>query len=149
MTVIFAYLFTLCQYFHDPVQVDTAQQVWVHEVACDHHVLDRQYFHCAQFRAVLRVWPVFVSEYHVQSEVFDAGFAEALFEDVRESGTKVCTIRPGFVNTSMAASDRLDPALMIQPEDIARAVLFVLTMPETACPTEITMRPQRSPYIRT
>jgi len=78
-----------------------------------------------------------------------AGFAEALFEDVRESGTKVCTIRPGFVNTSMAASDRLDPALMIQPDDIARTVLFVLTMPETACPTEITIRPQRSPYFRT
>jgi NADP-dependent 3-hydroxy acid dehydrogenase YdfG len=78
-----------------------------------------------------------------------AGYAEALFEDVRESGTKVCTIRPGFVNTSLAASDRLDPALMIQPDDIARTVLFVLTMPETACPTEITIRPQRSPYFRT
>jgi NADP-dependent 3-hydroxy acid dehydrogenase YdfG len=74
------------------------------------------------------------------------GYADALFEDVREYGTKVCTIRPGFVNTSMVASDRLDPGLMIQPEDIARTVLFVLTMPENACPTEITIRPQRSPY---
>jgi NADP-dependent 3-hydroxy acid dehydrogenase YdfG len=74
------------------------------------------------------------------------GYADALFEDIREYGTKVCIIRPGFVNTSMAASNRLDPALMIQPEDIARTVLFVLTMPETACPTEITIRPQRSPY---
>ena len=77
------------------------------------------------------------------------GYAGAVFEDVREFETKVCTIRPGFVNTSLAASDRLDSALMIQPEDIARTVLFVLTMPETACPTEITIRPQRSPYIRT
>ncbi len=74
------------------------------------------------------------------------GYADALFEDIREYGTKVCIIRPGFVNTSLAASNRLDPALMIQPEDIARTVLFVLTMPETACPTEITIRPQRSPY---
>jgi NADP-dependent 3-hydroxy acid dehydrogenase YdfG len=74
------------------------------------------------------------------------GYADALFEDIREYGTKVCMIRPGFVNTSMAASNRLDPVLMIQPEDIARTVLFVLTMPETACPTEITIRPQRSPY---
>jgi NADP-dependent 3-hydroxy acid dehydrogenase YdfG len=77
------------------------------------------------------------------------GYADALFEDIREYGTKVCIIRPGFVNTSLAASNRLDPALMIQPEDIARTVLFVLTMPETACPTEITIRPQRSPYFRT
>ncbi len=80
------------------------------------------------------------------------GYADALFEDIREYGTKVCIIRPGFVNTSLAVAasdDRLDPALMIQPEDIARTVLFVLTMPETACPTEITIRPQRSPYLRT
>jgi NADP-dependent 3-hydroxy acid dehydrogenase YdfG len=76
------------------------------------------------------------------------GYADALFEDIREYGTKVCIIRPGFVNTSLAASmsNSAAPALMIQPEDIARTVLFVLTMPETACPTEITIRPQRSPY---
>lgn len=75
-----------------------------------------------------------------------SGYAEALFEDVREHGTKVCTIHPGYVNTSMARSDRLDPEKMIQPEDIAQAILFVLGMPSTACPTEITIRPQYSPY---
>lgn len=74
------------------------------------------------------------------------GYGSALFEDVREYGTKVCIIRPGFVNTAMAASDRLDPTRMIQPDDIARTVLFVLAMPGTACPTEITVRPQRTPY---
>jgi NADP-dependent 3-hydroxy acid dehydrogenase YdfG len=36
---------------------------------------------------------------------------------------------------------------MIQPEDIARAVLFVLAMPVTACVTDMTILPQRSPYI--
>ena len=74
------------------------------------------------------------------------GYMDALFEDVRHHGTKVCVIRPGFVNTSLAVSDRLDPARMIQPADIAAAVIFVLRMPQTACPTEITIRPQRSPY---
>ena len=74
------------------------------------------------------------------------GYADALFEDIREYGTKVCTIRPGFVNTELVSSDSLDRGLMIQPEDIARTVLFVLKMPGTACPTEITIRPQRSPY---
>jgi len=76
----------------------------------------------------------------------NSGFCEALFEDVREFGTKVCVIRPGFVDTPMARSDRLDRARMIDPADIARTVVFVLTMPDTACPTEITIRPQRSPY---
>jgi NADP-dependent 3-hydroxy acid dehydrogenase YdfG len=74
------------------------------------------------------------------------GLAAAMFEDVREFGTKVCTIRPGWVNTALVQADGLDPALMIQPDDIARTVLFVLSLPATACPTEITLLPQRSPY---
>lgn len=74
------------------------------------------------------------------------GYAECLFDDVREFGTKVCTIRPGFVKTPMVKSDRLDRDKMISPEDIAETVLFVLRMPETTCPTEIVLRPQRSPY---
>jgi NADP-dependent 3-hydroxy acid dehydrogenase YdfG len=83
--------------------------------------------------------------HHAASRALD-GYADALFEDVREFGTKVCTIRPGYVNTPMVGSDSLDRSLMIQPDDIVRTVLFVLTMPETACPTEITLRPQRTPY---
>ena len=75
------------------------------------------------------------------------GLAEALFEDVREFGTRVCNIKPGWVNTPLVTSEGIDKALMIQPEDIARTVLFVLSMPETACPTEIVILPQRSPYI--
>jgi len=75
------------------------------------------------------------------------GYAEVLFEDVREFGTKVCTIRPGYVNTALVRSDDLNPELMIQPEDIAQTVLFVLSMSSTACPTEIAILPQRSPYL--
>ena len=74
------------------------------------------------------------------------GLAEAMFEDVREFGTKVCTIKPGWVNTPLVQSEDIDPALMIQPEDIAQTVIFVLSLPDTACPTEITILPQRSPY---
>jgi len=76
------------------------------------------------------------------------GLAEALFEDVREFGTKVCTIRPGWVNTPLVTEDEgIDPALMIQPEDISETVLYILSMAGTACPTEITILPQKSPYI--
>ena len=75
-----------------------------------------------------------------------SGYSEALFEDVREYGVKVCTINPGYVNTPMVKSDRIDRERMIQPEDIARTVLFVLTMGEATCPTEIVLRPQRSPF---
>jgi len=74
------------------------------------------------------------------------GLAAAMFEDVREFGTKVCTIKPGWVNTALVQADGIDSALMIQPDDIALTVLFVLSLPDTACPTEITLLPQRSPY---
>ena len=74
------------------------------------------------------------------------GYMNAVFEDVREFGTKACVIRPGFVNTQMARSERLNSDLMIQPDDIAHTVIFILTMPGTACPTEIVMLPQKSPY---
>lgn len=74
------------------------------------------------------------------------GYMEVLFEDVREYGTKVCTINPGFVNTSMVNPERLNPELMMQPSDIAGVVHFVLNTSKTACPTEIIIQPQRSPW---
>ena len=74
-------------------------------------------------------------------------FSQALFEEVREHHVKVAAILPGFVDTDMIPPVRhLDRARMIQAEDIAEAVLFVLTAPPTACPVEITVRPQRTPY---
>jgi len=74
------------------------------------------------------------------------GFSGSVFDDVRETGVKVCAICPGYVNTDMVSNDKLDGAKMIQPEDIAKTIMFVLTFPDTGCPTEIVVRPQRSPY---
>ena len=75
------------------------------------------------------------------------GFSEAIFEDVREHGVKVCAICPGYVRTDLiSARGGLDPEKMLQPEDVADAVLFVAKSAQTACPTEIVLRPQRTPY---
>ena len=41
--------------------------------------------------------------------------------------------------------DKLDPKKMIQPDDVAKAVLFVLKFPDTSCPTEILIKPQLNP----
>lgn len=74
-------------------------------------------------------------------------FSQALFDEVREHQIKVAAILPGFVDTDMIPPVRhLDRSRMIQAEDVAEAVLFVLTAPPTACPVEITVRPQRTPY---
>lgn len=74
------------------------------------------------------------------------GFAETLFEDVRDRGVRVTRIHPGFVNTPLIEGDRLDRSKLIQPEDLADLVAAVINLPATACVTEMVVRPQRSPY---
>jgi 3-oxoacyl-[acyl-carrier protein] reductase len=75
------------------------------------------------------------------------GFTQSLFEEVREHNIKVAVILPGFVDTPMIPPVKhLDRSKMIQAADVAEAVLYVLNAPATACPVEITIRPQRTPY---
>jgi len=76
------------------------------------------------------------------------GFTQSLYEEVREYGIRVSAICPGFVDTALIPQmRRMDRSKMIRPEDIAQTVLFVLTSPPTACPVEITVRPQRTPFV--
>ena len=75
------------------------------------------------------------------------GFTQSLYEEVREHGIKVAVILPGFVDTPMIPPVKhLDRSKMIQAEDVAQSVLYILSSPPTACPVEITIRPQRTPY---
>ncbi len=77
------------------------------------------------------------------------GFAQALFEEVRELGIRVAVISPGFVDTAVIpANRRVDRARMLRPDDVAAAVLFALRTSSTAACAEIVLRPQRSPYVR-
>jgi 3-oxoacyl-[acyl-carrier protein] reductase len=75
------------------------------------------------------------------------GFSQSLYEEVREHDIKVAVILPGFVDTPMIPPvHHLDRRKMIQADDVAAAVLYVLNSPATVCPVEITIRPQRTPY---
>ena len=75
------------------------------------------------------------------------GFTQSLYEEVREYGIKVAVILPGFVDTPMIPPVKhLDRSKMIQADDVAQAVLYVLNSPSTSCPVEITIRPQRMPF---
>ncbi|MEE9143296.1 MAG: SDR family oxidoreductase, partial [Candidatus Binatia bacterium] len=63
------------------------------------------------------------------------GFTQSLYEEVREHGIKVTVILPGFVDTELIPpTNKLDRSKMISPEDVAQAVLFVLTSSPTSCP---------------
>ena len=74
------------------------------------------------------------------------GFAKALFEDVREDGVRVTVVHPGFVDTPAVNDTGKDRARMIQLDDISRMIWTAISLPNTACVTELTLRPQRSPY---
>lgn len=76
-----------------------------------------------------------------------AGFAKALFEDVREDGVRVTLVHPGFVNTPAVNDTGKDRDRMIQLGDISEMIRTAITLPNTTCVTELTLRPQRSPYV--
>jgi NADP-dependent 3-hydroxy acid dehydrogenase YdfG len=78
--------------------------------------------------------------------------ADSLRNEVNEQGIRVLSIYLGRVATPMqqalhAREDRpYDPALLLQPEDVAAMVLTALTLPRTAEVTDINMRPARKSY---
>ena len=72
------------------------------------------------------------------------GFSEAVMLDVREHGIRVCCIMPGSVDTHFNNKQPSPQnAWMIQPQDIARLVMELLTFPENALPSRIEIRPTR------
>lgn len=71
-----------------------------------------------------------------------AGFAKALFEDVRDDGVKVTLVHPGFVNTPLINADKAKRSNMIQVSDIADMITTAISLPNSACVTELIMRPQ-------
>ena len=76
------------------------------------------------------------------------GFAQALFEEVREDGIRVAVISPGFVDTALIPPNRkIRRERMLRPDDVAAAVLFAVRTASTATCAEIVLRPQRSPYV--
>lgn len=70
------------------------------------------------------------------------GFAESIYEEVRHKGIRVSVVCPGYVNTPMVQSHGVDVNKMMQPDDIAGLIAYILQAPSTMCPFEITIRPQ-------
>ena len=84
------------------------------------------------------------------SKFAQIGFAQALDYETREAGVKVSVIAPGGAHTEFAIGTGRtegDPMLegMMEPEDIAEAVMFALTQPEKARTFLIGMRPMSEP----
>jgi NADP-dependent 3-hydroxy acid dehydrogenase YdfG len=68
---------------------------------------------------------------------------EALRQEVAETGIKVTTIEPGAVDTPFFDQT---PTNSLEPDDIARAVMFALTQPPHVDVNEILVRPIHQQY---
>ena len=77
------------------------------------------------------------------------GLTEAMMLDLREHGIRVATVMPGSVATGFAdraADDGQDWKL--SPEDVAEAVLGIVTQRSQALASRIELRPSRPPVKR-
>ena len=70
------------------------------------------------------------------------GLTKSLAAEVQDAGIRVSAILPGGVDTTMIASARpdLDPSILLQPEDIAHTVMFLLSLPDRAAIDQIYIR---------
>ena len=74
------------------------------------------------------------------------GLTKSLAVEAREQGIRVSVILPGGVDTAMVREARpdLDPAILLQPEDIAQGVMYLLSLSDRAAVDEIYIRRRTS-----
>jgi 3-oxoacyl-[acyl-carrier protein] reductase len=74
------------------------------------------------------------------------GMTKSLAVEAQEHGIRASAILPGGVDTAMVREARpdLDPSILLQPEDIAGAVLYLLSLSARAAVDEIYIRRRTS-----
>ena len=74
------------------------------------------------------------------------GFTQAVMLDMRQHGVKVSTIMPGSVSTHFNNNEPSEAdAWKIQPEDIGKLTVDLLTMPARSLPSKVEIRPTMPP----
>jgi 3-oxoacyl-[acyl-carrier protein] reductase len=74
------------------------------------------------------------------------GFSEALMQEVRHENIKVSYIMPGSVNTEFGGDEPSDEkSWQLQPADVAKTVMDLLSYPDRALASRIELRPSRPP----
>jgi NAD(P)-dependent dehydrogenase (short-subunit alcohol dehydrogenase family) len=74
------------------------------------------------------------------------GLSDAAMLDLRHHGVRVTAVLPGSVDTGFRPQGRKPQTdWMLQPEDVARAVVDLLRYPERALPSRVELRPSHPP----
>ncbi len=74
------------------------------------------------------------------------GMSEAMMLDLRHEGVRVTCLMPGSVNTAFfPGGPDPDASWKLQPEDVAQAVVDILTFPGRALPSRLELRPTQPP----
>jgi short-subunit dehydrogenase len=74
------------------------------------------------------------------------GFSEALMQEIRYDNIKVSYIMPGSVNTEFGGDEPSDEkSWQLQPADVAKTVMDLLSYPDRALASRIELRPSRPP----
>lgn len=76
---------------------------------------------------------------------FVNGFSESLMLEVRDRGVKVSVVMPGSVATAFGHPKQGDTSWMLQADDVANAVAYLLEQPQHAHVSRVEMRPARPP----
>ncbi|WP_116449903.1 SDR family oxidoreductase [Blastococcus litoris] len=75
-----------------------------------------------------------------------AGFARSVFLDVRDRDVAVTLLSPGLVAAGAGLrAPGVRPGELLQPDDVAAAVRWVVGTPAHVCPVEVELQPQRTP----
>lgn len=76
-----------------------------------------------------------------------SSFSASLFDENRKYGVHVCTIHPDMVKTNLYRNADFcqgeDEMSYLTPQQVADAVMYVLSVPESMSVTDITLRPQK------
>ena len=69
------------------------------------------------------------------------GFTEALVEELREEGIRVCSVNPGSTGTEFFERTGIEQKKLMKTKELAAFILSLIEMPDDMLPDQVVVRP--------